>query len=48
MMDTNHDGKIDPAERQAAREKMIAMHGRGNAAPAPSTPAGPPQAPQGN
>jgi hypothetical protein len=36
MLDTNHDGKIDQAEMQAAAARMSAMRGGGGYGPAPA------------
>jgi Ca2+-binding EF-hand superfamily protein len=52
-IDTNHDGKIDQAERDAAMQRMMSMRGgRDRPAPVPGAsqtpPADPPSAPDGN
>jgi Ca2+-binding EF-hand superfamily protein len=53
-IDTNHDGKIDQAERDAAMQRMMSMRGgRDRPMPAPGAapqtpPADPPSAPDGN
>jgi len=53
-IDTNHDGKIDQAERDAVMQRMMSMRGgHDRAAPAPGNgsktpPADPPSAPDGN
>ena len=53
-IDTNHDGKIDQAERDAVMQRMMSMRGgHGRAMPAPGAapqtpPADPPSAPDGN
>ncbi len=47
--DTNHDGKIDQAERDAMRDRMMQMRGRGaGEGPPPPPPADAPNAPGGN
>lgn len=52
-IDTNHDGKIDQAERDAVMQRMMSMRNGGRPAPAPGNapqtpPADRPAAPDGN
>jgi hypothetical protein len=48
MVDANHDGRIDQAEQDSIRERMMSMRGDRRGPPPPPPPADAPPAPNGN